>query len=45
MNPRSTKTLLTIAAIAALAVPGVAQARHGADDPAGAPATVDAAAS
>jgi hypothetical protein len=35
MNPRSKKTLLTITAIAALAAPGVAQARHGADDPAG----------
>jgi Ni/Co efflux regulator RcnB len=35
MNPRSKKTLLTIAAVAALAAPGVAQARHGADDPAG----------
>jgi hypothetical protein len=34
MNPRSKKTLLA-AAIAALAVPGVAQARHGADDPVG----------
>jgi hypothetical protein len=29
------KTLLTAAAIAALAVPGAAQARQGADDPAG----------
>jgi hypothetical protein len=29
------KTLLSITAIAALAMPGVAQARHGADDPAG----------
>jgi hypothetical protein len=35
MNPRSKKTLLTITAVAALAVPGVAQARHGADDPVG----------
>lgn len=35
MNPRSKKTLLTITAIAALAAPGVAQARHGADDPVG----------
>jgi Ni/Co efflux regulator RcnB len=29
------KTLLSLTAIAVLAVPGVAQARHGADDPAG----------
>ena len=29
------KTLISITAIAALALPGVAQARHGADDPAG----------
>jgi hypothetical protein len=29
------KTLLSLTAIAALAMPGVAQARHGADDPAG----------
>jgi Ni/Co efflux regulator RcnB len=35
MNPGSKKTLLTITAIAALAAPGVAQARHGADDPVG----------
>jgi Ni/Co efflux regulator RcnB len=35
MNPRCKKTLLTVAAIAALAAPGVAQARQGADDPAG----------
>jgi hypothetical protein len=35
MIPRSKKILLTTAGIAALAVPGVAQARHGADDPVG----------
>jgi Ni/Co efflux regulator RcnB len=35
MNPRSKKTLLTITAIAALASPGIAQARQGADDPVG----------
>lgn len=29
------KTLLSLTAITALAMPGVAQARHGADDPAG----------
>jgi hypothetical protein len=29
------KTLLSLSAIAVLAMPGVAQARHGADDPAG----------
>jgi hypothetical protein len=29
------KTLLSVTAIAALAMPGVAQARHGADDGAG----------
>jgi len=32
---RTTKTLLTLTTIAALALPGVAQARHGADDPVG----------
>jgi hypothetical protein len=29
------KTLISLTTIAVLAVPGVAQARHGADDPAG----------
>jgi hypothetical protein len=29
------KTLLSLTAIAVLAMPGIAQARHGADDPAG----------
>ena len=29
------RTLLSLAAIATIAMPGVAQARHGADDPAG----------
>jgi len=35
MRNRTAKTLLSITAIAALALPGVAQARHGADDPVG----------
>jgi hypothetical protein len=35
MRHRTIKTLLSMSAIAAFAVPGVAQARHGADDPVG----------
>jgi hypothetical protein len=35
MRHLTSKTLLAFTAIAALALPGVAQARHGADDPAG----------
>jgi hypothetical protein len=35
MNSRSTKTLLAIAATAGLALPALAQARQGADDPVG----------
>jgi nicotinamide mononucleotide (NMN) deamidase PncC len=35
MRSRTIKALLSLSAVAALAVPGVAQARHGADDPAG----------
>jgi len=35
MKLSTTKTLMTLGAIAALAVPGTAQARNGADDPAG----------
>jgi hypothetical protein len=35
MRSRTIKALLSLSAIAALALPGVAQARHGADDPAG----------
>ena len=35
MRYRTTKALLALSAIAALAMPGVAQARHGADDPVG----------
>jgi Ni/Co efflux regulator RcnB len=33
MRSRSTKFLLPLAAVAAMAVPAVAQARHGSDDP------------
>jgi hypothetical protein len=35
MRTRTTKALLSLSLVAALTVPGVAQARHGADDPAG----------
>jgi hypothetical protein len=35
MGSRSVKTLLAITATAVLAVPAIAQARQGADDPAG----------
>jgi hypothetical protein len=35
MRSRTTKALLSLSLVAALALPGVAQARHGADDPAG----------
>jgi hypothetical protein len=35
MRNRTIKALLSLTAIAAFAMPGVAQARHGADDPAG----------
>ena len=35
MHTRLAKTLLATAAVTALAVPAGAQARHGADDPAG----------
>jgi hypothetical protein len=35
MRYRTTKALLAITAITAFALPGVAQARHGADDPVG----------
>jgi hypothetical protein len=35
MHSRSAKTLLALAATAVLALPAVAQARQGADDPAG----------
>ena len=35
MRTRTIKALLSLSAIAAFAMPGVAQARHGADDPAG----------
>ena len=35
MRNRSTKALLSLSLIAAFAMPGVAQARHGADDAAG----------
>ena len=35
MYHRFAKTLLAVCAIAAFAVPGAAQARHGADDPPG----------
>jgi hypothetical protein len=35
MRNRTIKALLSLSAIAAFAMPGVAQARHGADDPAG----------
>jgi hypothetical protein len=35
MNSRFAKTMLTITAAALVALPGVAQARQGADDPAG----------
>jgi hypothetical protein len=32
MRSRTTKALLTLTAVAAFALPGVAQAKHGADD-------------
>ena len=35
MRNRTIKALLSLTAIAAFAMPGVAQARHGADDPVG----------
>jgi hypothetical protein len=35
MYSRLTKTLVSLAAVGALSVPAVAQARHGSDDPAG----------
>jgi hypothetical protein len=35
MRHRTIKALLSIGVIAAFSMPGVAQARHGADDPAG----------
>jgi hypothetical protein len=35
MRTRTTKALLSLGVVAALALPGVAQAKHGADDPAG----------
>jgi Ni/Co efflux regulator RcnB len=35
MRSRFTKALLSLTAVAALAVPAVAQARNGSDDPAG----------
>jgi hypothetical protein len=35
MRYRTTKALLSLSLVAVLALPGVAQARHGADDPAG----------
>jgi hypothetical protein len=35
MRYRTTKALLAITTITAFALPGVAQARHGADDPVG----------
>jgi hypothetical protein len=35
MRNRTAKTLLSLTTIIAFALPGVAQARHGADDPAG----------
>jgi hypothetical protein len=35
MHSRLTKTLVSLAAVGALSVPAVAQARHGSDDPAG----------
>jgi hypothetical protein len=35
MRSRITKALLSLSLIGVFAVPGVAQARHGADDPAG----------
>lgn len=34
MSSRFTRVLVSIAAVAALSVPAVAQARHGSDDPA-----------
>jgi hypothetical protein len=34
-SPRTTNALLSLGLVAALALPGVAQARHGTDDPAG----------
>jgi len=35
VHSRLTKTLVSLAAVGALSVPAVAQARHGFDDPAG----------
>lgn len=35
MQSRFTRSLLSLAAVGALAVPAVAQARHGSDDPVG----------
>jgi hypothetical protein len=35
MRNRSTKALLSLSLVAVFALPGVAQAKHGADDPAG----------
>ena len=35
MRNRTTKALLSLSLVAVFALPGVAQARHGADDPAG----------
>jgi len=35
VHSRLTKTLVSLAAVGALSVPAVAQARHGSDDPAG----------
>jgi hypothetical protein len=35
MRNRTTKALLSLSLVAVFALPGVAQARHGADDPVG----------
>ena len=35
MRNRTTKALLSLSLVAVFALPGVAQAKHGADDPAG----------
>ena len=35
MRNRTSKTLLSLSLVAVFALPGVAQAKHGADDPAG----------
>jgi hypothetical protein len=35
MRTRTTKALLSLSLVAVFALPGVAQAKHGADDPAG----------